>query len=52
MEDHGQVTPIQERGTSDTRPPAPKKPWPLSWILIVILSYIALQTAFLLFFGD
>ncbi len=29
-----------------------KKPWPLSWILIVILTYIALQTAFYLFKGE
>lgn len=27
------------------------KPWPLSWILIVILLYIALQTAYFLFFS-
>jgi hypothetical protein len=27
-----------------------KKPWPLSWILIVVLVYIALQTAYFLFF--
>ena len=30
----------------------PKKTWPLSWILIVILVYIALQTAYFLFFTD
>lgn len=29
-----------------------KKPWPLSWILIVILLYITLQTAYFLFFAD
>lgn len=29
-----------------------KKPWPLSWILIVILLYITLQTAYFLFFTD
>lgn len=29
-----------------------RKPWPLSWILIVILTYIALQTAYFLFFAD
>lgn len=28
-----------------------KKPWPLSWILIVILTYIALQTAYFVFFA-
>lgn len=36
--------------TSDPSPPTTKKPWPLSWILIVILAYIALQTAYFLFF--
>lgn len=29
-----------------------KKPWPLSWILIVILLYITLQTAYFLFLAD
>ena len=33
-------------------PPAEKKPWPMSWILIVVLAYVVLQTAFFLFFGD
>jgi hypothetical protein len=28
-----------------------KKPWPLSWILIIILVYITLQTAYYLFFA-
>ena len=28
----------------------PRKPWPLSRILIIILVYIALQTAYFLFF--
>jgi hypothetical protein len=28
-----------------------KKPWPLSWVLIIILIYIALQTAYFLFFS-
>lgn len=28
-----------------------KKPWPLSWILIVILVYITLQMAYFLFFS-
>jgi hypothetical protein len=32
--------------------PEPRKPWPLSWILIVILVYIALQTAYFLFLAD
>ena len=32
-------------------PSAVKKSWPLSWILIVILAYIGLQTAFFLFFS-
>ncbi|NDV61743.1 hypothetical protein G0Q06_04705 [Puniceicoccales bacterium CK1056] len=32
--------------------PQAKKPWPLSWILIVILAYIAFQTIFFLFFAD
>lgn len=30
----------------------PKKPWPLSWILIVILVYIVLQTGYFIFFAD
>jgi hypothetical protein len=35
---------------STPRPAAPaKKPWPLSWVLIAILLYIAFQVAFLLF---
>lgn len=29
-----------------------KKPIPLSWVLIVILVYIALQTAYFLFFSE
>jgi hypothetical protein len=29
-----------------------RKPWPLSWILIIILAYIALQTAYFLFLAD
>lgn len=28
------------------------KPWPLSWIFIVILAYIALQIAFFLFVAE
>lgn len=30
----------------------PRKPWPLSWILIIILAYVALQTAYFLFIAD
>lgn len=30
----------------------PRKPWPLSWVLIIVLTYIALQTAYFLFYGD
>jgi len=29
-----------------------RKTWPLSWVLIVILFYITLQTAFFLFIAD
>lgn len=36
--------------SSDQRP-APTKTWPMSWILIVILVYIALQTAYFIFFA-
>jgi hypothetical protein len=36
----------------DSRPDTPKSPWPMSWILIIILAYIALQTAYFLFYGD
>jgi hypothetical protein len=38
--------------TGDLRPATKNKPWPLSWILIVILVYIALQTAYFLFFTE
>ncbi|HSH08830.1 MAG TPA: hypothetical protein VK995_00465 [Oceanipulchritudo sp.] len=34
------------------QPESEKKPWPMSWILIVILVYIALQTAYFLFFAE
>ncbi|MCC5805539.1 MAG: hypothetical protein JJU00_04340 [Opitutales bacterium] len=27
----------------------PRKPWPLSWILIIILTYILFQTAYFIF---
>lgn len=30
----------------------PNKPWPLSWILIIVLGYILLQTIYFLFFTD
>jgi hypothetical protein len=30
-------------------PPRPRRPWPLSWIVIAILAYILLQTAYFLF---
>ena len=30
----------------------PRKPWPMSWVLIVVLLYITLQTAYFLFYGD
>jgi hypothetical protein len=42
-------------GSSDMSPhprDEVKKPWPLSWILIVILVYIGLQTAYFLFFAN
>lgn len=42
------MNPDQENGP----PPPEKKPWPLSWVLIVILLYIAFQTAYFLFFAD
>lgn len=29
----------------------PRKPWPLSWILIAILGYVVFQTAYFLFFA-
>lgn len=39
--------------TSDKDPaPPPKEPWPLSWVLIVILLYILFQTAYFLFLSD
>ena len=38
--------------SADVPPPSPpRKPWPLSWILIAILAYIALQTAWLIWGG-
>lgn len=33
-------------------PEEEKKPWPLSWILIIVLVYILLQTGYFLFFTD
>ena len=38
--------------TSNQEPEPEKQLWPLSWILIVILAYIALQTAYFLFFAE
>ena len=35
-----------------TDPAPPKSPWPLSWILIAILAYVTLQTAYFLFLAD
>ena len=32
-------------------PAPPRRPWPLSWIFIAILGYIAFQTAYFLFFA-
>jgi len=29
-----------------------KKPWPLSWILIIVLTYILLQTAYFILFAE
>lgn len=29
----------------------PKKPWPMSWVVIAILAYILLQTIYLLWHG-
>jgi hypothetical protein len=42
----------QPPSTSHQPPADGKKPWPLSWILIAILVYIALQTAYFLFFAE
>jgi len=39
----------QQPATSNQQPD--KKPWPLLWVFIVILLYIALQTAYFLFFA-
>lgn len=39
-------------GHQPESPTGERKPWPLSWILIVILVYIVLQTAFFLFVAD
>ncbi|MGC9452374.1 MAG: hypothetical protein ACP5I4_13120 [Oceanipulchritudo sp.] len=41
----------KERGVVPPHSGTDKKPWPMSWILIVILVYIALQTAYFLFFS-
>jgi hypothetical protein len=39
-------------GPEGPTPETPRKPWPMSWVLIVVLAYIALQTAYFLFYGD
>jgi len=33
-------------------PPPARKPWPLSWVLIAILAYVAFQTAYFLFLSE
>lgn len=40
------------RPSSVQSPEPGKKPIPLSWVLIVILVYITLQTAYFLFFSE
>lgn len=30
----------------------PKKPWPLSWVLIVILLYVLFQMVYFVYFAD
>lgn len=30
----------------------PKKPWPLSWVLIAILAYVLFQMVYFVFFSD
>jgi hypothetical protein len=49
-EGHPQV--CKHHSSGDPRHSSGKKPWPLSWIFIIILTYIALQTAFFLFVAD
>ena len=41
-----------EPANGNPQPATSKKPWPLSWILIIILGYVTAQTAFFLFFAD
>ena len=41
-----------EQESGDKSQMTERKPWPLSWIFILILAYIALQTAFFLFFAE
>jgi len=42
--------PNQNPATGNQEPG--RKPWPLSWVLIVILIYILLQTTYFLFFAE
>jgi hypothetical protein len=32
-------------------PKSSERPWPMSWILIIILAYIAAQIAYFIFFA-
>lgn len=32
-------------------PPEPKKPWPMSWVVIAILAYVLFQMTYILFKG-
>lgn len=41
-----------EARPSSADPGSEKKPFPLSWVLIIILVYITLQTAYFLFFSE
>lgn len=38
--------------SKDDSSPPPRQPWPMSWVLIVILLYILFQTAYFLFIAD
>ena len=42
---------MNKRPDSSDQRPESHRPWPLSWVLIVILVYIALQTAYFIFFA-
>gem|GEM_PF-5616664 len=50
--DKRQGTRDGESSSADSGQSSTRKPWPLSWIFIIILTYIALQTAFFLFLAD